>query len=290
MSALVKGLEPAEGRFSARNFERLTQLIQNYSGIKMADSKRTMLAVRLHPRLTALSLPHLDAYCDYLFLGGGVEAELVHLINAVSTNKTDFFREPVHFDFLVNTVLPALAEQSRRDLKFWSAAASIGAEAYTLAMVLDDFRRRTRGPDYSILGTDISTEALAAAVEGQYPAAMLDPVPLELRNRYVMQSRDPSCQVVRIIPALRAKIAWGRLNLMDESYPIDADMDVIFCRNVLIYFDKATQSQVLNRLCAHLRPGGYLILGHAETGAGNGLPVAPVVNSIYRKWGPSGHV
>jgi len=270
-------------RFSARNFARLTELIHSYSGIKMPDSKRTMLSVRLRSRLNALELDDLDDYCTYLFDDGGMDSELVHLINAVSTNKTDFFREPAHFDFLRDVALPEFAASRRREVKFWSAAASIGAEAYTIAMVLEEFRTRHHGPDYSILATDISTEVLALAVQGQFAEAMVESVPPDIRGRYVLRSRNSALGMVRIIPALRAKISWARLNLMDERYAAGRDMDVIFCRNVLIYFDKATQAKVLARLCDHLRPGGYLILGHSETAAGVNLPVTPVLNTIFRK-------
>jgi chemotaxis protein methyltransferase CheR len=274
---------PAGENFSQRNFDRLSKLIDQYSGIKMPAGKRTMLTVRLRNRLLALDLASVDEYCSYVFEQGGAESELVYLIDAVSTNKTDFFRESAHFDFLRETMLPALAAAGQRQVKCWSAAASIGAEAYTLAMVLDDFRQRNRGPDYAILATDISTEVLAVAVQGQFPASMMDPVPPEFCARYVMKSRNPGSDTVRIVPSLRAKITWARLNLMDERYQADPDMDVIFCRNVLIYFDKTKQGQVLSRLCRHLKEGGYLILGHAETGAGAGLPVRGVVNSIYQK-------
>jgi len=270
-------------RFSQHNFNRLTALIHTYSGIKMPASKRTMLAVRLRHRLAALEIGDLDRYCGYLFEDGGADTELVHLINAVSTNKTDFFREPAHFDFLRDTALPALAAAGRREVKLWSAAASIGAEAYTMAMVLEDFRTRHHGPDYSVLATDISTDVLALAVQGQYAEAMVQPVPPEIRSRYVLRSRDPALDLVRIVPALRAKISWARLNLMDDRYAAGRDMDVILCRNVLIYFDKAIQVKVLLRLCDHLRPGGYLILGHSETAAGVDLPVIPVLNTIFRK-------
>jgi chemotaxis protein methyltransferase CheR len=270
-------------RFSTHNFNRLTELIHSYSGIKMREAKRLMIAVRLRSRLRALEVADMDSYCDYLFDDGGIETELVHLINAVSTNKTDFFREPAHFDFLRGTILPKLAAAGRREVKLWSAAASIGAEAYTNAIVLEDFRTRHNGPDYSILATDISTDVLAVAVLGQYAEAMVQPVPVELRNRYLLRSRDPALGLVRIIPALRAKIAWARMNLMDDRYAAGRDMDVIFLRNVLIYFEKAEQTAVLSRLCDHLRPGGYLILGHSESISGVDLPVTHVLNTIFQK-------
>ncbi len=281
------GAAPGSGegaeRLSERNFTRLAKLIQDYCGIKMPAGKRTMIAVRLRRRLAALHLADLDAYCDHLFEGGGLEAELVHLINAVSTNKTDFFREPAHFDFMWNTALPGFVEAGRRKIKLWSAAASIGAEAYTAAMVLQEFRRQKQGPDYSVLATDISTEVLEVAVTGRFPQVMMDPVPADLYARYVLQARDPAVDEVRIVPQLRSKIAWGRLNLMDQRYGVDRDMDLIFCRNILIYFDKPTQDAVLARLSSHLAPGGYLILGHSEAGAATDLPLTPIANTIYQK-------
>ncbi len=281
------GAAPGSGegteRLTARNFARLAALIQDYCGIRIPEGKRTMLAVRLRRRLLFLKLADLDAYCAYLFEGGGLQTELVHLINAISTNKTDFFREPVHFDFMWNTALPGFVQAGRRQIKFWSAAASIGAEAYSAAMVLEEFRRQNRGVDYSILATDISTEVLDVAVRGRFPQAMMDPVPADLYARYVLTARDPARDEVRIVPDLRAKITWGRLNLMDLTYPVDRDMDLIFCRNILIYFDKPTQDAVLERLSSHLGPGGYLVLGHSEAGAAGKLQLSQIVNTIYQK-------
>jgi chemotaxis protein methyltransferase CheR len=266
-----------------RNFNRLSAVITAASGIKMPESKKTMLEGRLRRRLSTLELADLNAYCDYLFEGDDYEAELVHLINVATTNKTDFFREPAHFEFMTRTALPAMAQEGRRQIKLWSAAASVGAEAYTLAMVMEEFRRAARGPDYSILATDICTDVLKQAAAGRFPAAMIDPVPLDLRRRYLLQSRNPAVDEVRMTPALRNKISFARLNLMDNAYPVGSDMDFIFCRNILIYFDKPTQERVLSRLCDHLRPGGFLVLGHSESAVGVDLPVSAVVNTIFEK-------
>jgi chemotaxis protein methyltransferase CheR len=260
--------------FSARNF---------HSGIKMPPGRRTMLVARLRSRLIALEIGSLDAYCAYVFEGGGHDQEIVALINAVSTNKTDFFRESAHFDFLRDMALPALMKAGQRHLKAWSAASSIGAEAYSLAMVLEEFRRTRQGPDYSILATDISTEVLRTAVTGQFTKAMIGAIPPELRRRYVLQPCDPSRDRARITPRLRAKIAWGRMNLIDDQYPVGTDMDVIFCRNVLIYFDRPAQTHVVARLSRHLRPGGYLILGHSESAAGADVPLARITSTIFQK-------
>ena len=154
-----------------------------------------------------------------------------------------------------------------RRYKFWSAAASIGAEAYTIAMVAAE-ALGLEGRRFSVLGTDISTEVIAQAQRAVYPLAMIDPVPPLLRERYVMRAIDRERHEVRIVPELRRTVRFHCLNLMDPTYRVERDFDVIFCRNILIYFAKSTQNAVLRRLCNHLRKGGFLILGHSELLAG----------------------
>lgn len=274
---------PFDEHLSHTNFRRLAELIHDYSGIKMPPSKKTMLEGRLRRRVRARRLGGVNAYCRYLFDEAGIETELVHLIDAVTTNKTEFFREPAHFDFVTQRCLPAFAAEGRREIRAWSAAASMGAEAYTLAMVFEEFCAERRGLDYSILGTDLCTEVLKIAVRGVYPEGMIEPVPPALRQKYVLRSRQPARREARIVPELRAKAAFGRLNLMDARYPVADDMDMIFCRNILIYFDKQTQAAVLRRLCSHLRPGGWLFLGHSESLLGVDLPVTAVASTVFRR-------
>jgi len=274
---------PGADQLSAKNFKRLAELIHGYSGIKMPSNKRTMLEGRLRRRMRATQIGNLNDYCQYLFDDDGLESEIVHLIDAVTTNKTEFFREPAHFQFLQARALPALARAGRRTIKAWSAACSTGAEPYTLAMVLEEHRRSGARQDYSILCTDLCTQVLAQAVAGVFPEAMIEPVELELRQRYVMRARDAARGLVRIVPELRARLSFARLNLMDEAYPVDGDMDLVFCRNILIYFDKPTQSKVLSRLCEHLRPGGYLFLGHSESIVGIDLPVDQIANTVFQR-------
>ena len=277
-------LAPREtDQLSAKDFNRLAELIQGYSGIKMPSNKRTMLEGRLRRRMRVLGIPSLDGYCRHIFDEDGLEAEIVHLIDAVTTNKTEFFREPAHFRFLEQQALPALARSGRRTIKIWSAACSTGAEPYTLAMVLEEHRRTHREQDYSIFCTDLCTQVLAQAVAGVFSHAMIEPVEMELRRRYVLRSKDPRRGEVRIAPELRSRLAFARLNLMDERYPVDGDMDLIFCRNILIYFDKPTQAKVLSRLCEHLRPGGHLFLGHSESIVGIDLPVTQIANTVFQR-------
>jgi chemotaxis protein methyltransferase CheR len=278
------GNADAPDRLRPRDFQRLASFIEGYSGIKMPATKVTMVEGRLRRRLRATGLPNLKQYCEFLFEQNGLATEAIHLIDVVTTNKTEFFREPEHFRFLAEHAVPRLTSNATgKPLKIWSAACSIGAEPYTLAMVLADLAQQSSGPRYNIVATDISTEVLATAVAGIYPEAMIQPVPPELRRRYVLRSKDRSRQQVRIVPELRAAVRFARVNLMEAPYQIEREMDVIFCRNILIYFDKETQQAVLQHLANHLRPGGFLFLGHSETLAGFQLPVDPVGPTVFQR-------
>ena len=274
------------GRLSPQNFARLAKFIEGYAGIKMPPSKATMLEGRLHKRVRARGMANLDEYCRYLFDRDGMQAEVVHLIDAVSTNKTDFFREPEHFRILQGAVLPELLGHRRAAgarLTVWSAACSTGAEPYTLAMVLAEFGREHPPLQAGIVATDINTEVLATARRGVYPEDHVAPVPAALRQRYLLRSRDGARRLVRVAPELRAMVRFGRLNLMAERYEMDGRFDIVFCRNVLIYFHRETQLHVLQRLCAHLRSGGYLFLGHSESITGLSLPLAAAGQNVFRR-------
>jgi chemotaxis protein methyltransferase CheR len=271
-------------RLRQADFQRLARFIHEYSGIKMPPNKLTMIEMRLQRRLRALGIETIGEYCKHLFEQGGLQAEAVHLIDAVTTNKTDFFREPEHFRLLTEKIVPELLRSGQSDgsISIWSAACSTGAEPYTIAMVLDDLAQRLPFR-YSILATDLCTEVLQTAVSGIYPAEVLKPVPAPLRQRYVKRSKDPAKALVRIAPELRSKLRFGRLNLIEPTYPAPQGLDVIFCRNVLIYFDKPTQEHVVRGLCRHLRPGGYLILGHSETVNGADFSLTPAGPSMFRR-------
>jgi chemotaxis protein methyltransferase CheR len=272
-----------DDRLNRRNFEALSRYIYDYSGIKMPESKITMLEGRLRRRLRATGIGTLDAYCEFLFKKDGIASESIYLIDAVTTNKTDFFREPKHFEFMQRSGLRDMVNAGHKRLRIWSSACSTGAEPYTIAMVLQEFVESNREIDYSILATDLSTEVLQAAKRGVYPRDMVMPVPSSMQQKYVMLPRDKTRGDIRIIPKLRAKIGFARLNLMDASYPVGEPMQMIFCRNVLIYFDKQTQAKVLTRLCECLVPGGYLFVGHSESVTGIPLPVKQVANTVFRK-------
>jgi chemotaxis protein methyltransferase CheR len=251
---------------SDRHFRLLAELIEGHIGIRLPDAKRFMLEGRLQKRIRALDYFDINEYVEHLLDEANFEVELIHLIDCVTTNKTDFFREPAHFAFLRNVAVPELVRKAKgRHLKLWSAACSSGMEAYTIAMVLDDMQRAGHAFGYRILGTDISSGVLRLADQAIYSREMIAPVPREMALRYFMSSRDRSRGEVRVVPELRRTTAFMRMNLMDPVYPVDRDVDIIFCRNVLIYFDKPTQAKVVEQLCGHLRPGGYLIVGHSES-------------------------
>jgi chemotaxis protein methyltransferase CheR len=274
-------------RLRANDFRRLAQFIQDYSGIKMPVSKQTMVEGRLRKRVGAAGFDNFTEYCRYLFDEGGLASEAIHLIDVVTTNKTEFFREPDHFKFLADVALPRMLSERRAGgntlMKAWSTASSIGSEPYTLAMVMDDVSNQLGGFRISIVATDISSRVLETAAGATYPEAMVEPVPPEMRKRYLLRGRHGSKGLVRLVPEIRRLVRFGRLNLMDAAYPVDHDMDIIFCRNMLIYFDKPTQHAVLTRLCDHLRPGGCLFLGHSESLAGFGLPLSPIAPTVFRR-------
>ncbi|MBN2686485.1 MAG: methyltransferase domain-containing protein, partial [Pontiellaceae bacterium] len=165
----------------------------------------------------------------------------------------------------------------------WSAACSTGEEPYTLAMVLSEFSEKNPGYDFRILGTDLSTKVLEHAIRAIYAERRVDPIELSLRKKYLLRSRNPQAGAVRIIPELRDVVRFQRLNFLEDPYPKDQCMDVIFCRNVLIYFDRETQQEIVGKMCATLRPGGYLFVGHSETLNGLNLPVRLVQSTLYRK-------
>lgn len=267
-----------------KEFRRFSTLIEGVCGIKMPDVKKHMLESRLRKRLRILDMRSFRDYYEFLTSPEGRQTEMVPMIDAVTTNKTDFFREPAHFDYLTKKVLPELLPtMTSNRVKLWSAGCSSGEEPYTLAMILSEYVRLREHFNFSILATDICTSVLEAAHRGVYEEEKIDPIPLEMRKRYLLRSKDRNRKIVRIAPELRSLIAFRRLNFLDSNYGIQDRMQIIFCRNVLIYFDRPTQEKVINNFCRHLQPGGHLFLGHSETINGLDVPLVQVNSTIYRK-------
>jgi chemotaxis protein methyltransferase CheR len=272
---------------SDRDFNNLSAFIYDSCGIKLTPAKKIMLESRLSKRLKNHGMHSFRDYCEYLFSPQGMQNELVHMIDMVTTNKTDFFREPAHFSYLVENTVPELINLhgagSARMLGVWSAGCSTGEEPYTIAMVLNDLNEKYRGFSYMVLATDISTKVLDIAKLGVYSEDKVAPVPDPLKRRYLMRGKGSRQGMIRIAPELRERVKFRRLNFMENDFGMREPMDIIFCRNVIIYFDRITQEKLLKRFCRHLVPGGYIFMGHSETLQGMDLPLVPVAPTVYRK-------
>jgi chemotaxis protein methyltransferase CheR len=269
---------------SLKSFNRFAHYITSELGIKMPASKMTMVQSRLLRRARELQLSSIDEYGEYFFDGSNDE-EREYFINAITTNKTDFFREPEHFGFLVKTALPNLCagvDPRMSRLNVWSAACSSGEEPYTLAMILSEYALKNPGLNFAILGTDISTKVLDRGRRAVYDEAQAGPVPATFRQKYLLRSRDRSSGLVRVSPALREKVSFHQLNFMNDDYRIQDMFDIVFCRNVLIYFDRKTQESVICKICQNINPGGYLFVGHSESLTGMDVPVQQVKTAVFR--------
>jgi len=278
------GLECFKAELTEKDFQVFSKFIYSEYGIKMPPVKRIMLQGRLLKRIRELGMESYSEYKEYFFSKEGQEKELLHFLNVVTTNKTDFFREPVHFIYLNDHVLPKYIEENNyQTFKVWSAGCSSGEEPYTISMVLNDFLRSNPIFKFSIMGTDISTQMLEKAAKGIYPASRIETIPLELKKRYFLKSKDVNNKTVRVHPQLQKNITLNYLNLMDGSYGIKETFDVIFCRNVLIYFDRATQEKVINKLCLQLKKGGYFFIGHSESLSGMDVPLKHIKPTIFEK-------
>ncbi len=273
---------PGAATLGDADFRRLARYIEGELGIRMPDSKRVMLESRLQKRLRHFGMVSFEEYVDFVFSDKGRESELINMIDAVTTNKTDFFREADHFDYLLERILPEAASRGW-SMSFWSAGCSTGEEPYTLAMVLEEFRAANPRFSYRILASDLSTQVLEKAKAAVYDEEKAAPIPMSYKKKYLLRSKDPSAALVRIKPELRAKVSFMRINFMDDRYPIDEVFDVVFCRNVIIYFERKVQEEILGKLCRHVRPGGWLILGHSETLTGMNLPLKGVAPTIYAR-------
>lgn len=278
-------LDCFKAQLSEKDFDAFSKFIYGEFGIKMPPVKRIMLQGRLLKRIRQLNMKSYGEYKDYLFSAEGHQEEIFNFLNVVTTNKTDFYREPVHFDFLKNHVLPQFAVRATREpFNIWSAGCSSGEELYTIAITLNEYKREQPSFNYKMLGTDISHNVLNKAAKGVYAINKVDIVPLELKKRYLLKSKDKENQTVKVVPELKNNLNLKYLNLMDTAYSnINEKFDVVFCRNVLIYFDRLTQESVIKKLSAYLKPGGYFFIGHSESLTGMDVPLEHIKPTIFRK-------
>jgi chemotaxis protein methyltransferase CheR len=271
-----------EQQFPLNNdlFSRFRSLVYRECGINLTDHKRAMFTSRLQKRLSQLRLTSFQDYYD-LVIGGHSDSELTTMLDYISTNQTEFFREPHHFTFLRERVLPEL--EVDKTVRIWSTACSSGEEPYSIAMTLSDEIASPSTWNCRILASDISTRMLAKAATGQYSHARINSLPSDLVRRHFLLGKGDHMDLVKIKPHIANMAVFRRINLMDDRYPIKSLLDVIFCRNVMIYFDRKTQAAVLAKLSRYLKPGGYLFIGHSESLHGISRELHYVAPTIYRK-------
>ncbi len=272
-------------KINDKDFVRFCDFIYKRCGITLSDNKRDLVHSRLAKRLRSLGLDSYEAYFDLLYNGHDNEQEIVNLLDAISTNVTYFFREDKHFDFLVNTVIPEFESTkkgaSEKKIRIWSAGCSTGEEPYSLVITFaENIALEKR--DFRILATDISTNVLAHARKGIYDNERLRNVSGSLLKKYFTSSRDGSR--FKVNDGLASYIKFARLNLMHD-FPFKNRFDCIFCRNVMIYFDRQTQGQLVNKFSSFLNPGGYLMIGHSESLTNVKHDLVYVQPSLYRKKG-----
>ncbi|MEW6387518.1 MAG: protein-glutamate O-methyltransferase CheR [Thermodesulfobacteriota bacterium] len=266
-----------------REFQDFCQLIRQHAGIHLTTQKKELVRARLMKIMRTRGLVSFQQYYRQV-LEDRSGAELTLLLDAISTNQTAFWREPTHFLYLAKEVLPLWVKQLRGNprWRFWSAGCSSGEEPYTLAMVLQD---ALPGHDLSgvkIYASDISTQMLAQAQRGVYPLARVEPLSPEWRRRFFQKGVNRWEGFVRVKPELRAMMQFFRLNFM-ESFSFNQEFDLIFCRNVMIYFEKSTQAELVAKFYKCLRPGGYLFIGHSESLCNISHRFIYVKPTIYRK-------
>ena len=266
-------------------FERFTALAYDKAGISIKAGKEALVTARVAKRIRALSLNGAEDYLAYLEKDASGH-ELLRFLDVVTTHFTSFFREPDHFELLAAEV-EALLGRGQRRIRLWSAASSTGEEAYTMAMTVLGLNGAEKA-DVKILATDIAADTLAQAAAGRYGAERVEPVPPPLRARWFdkrADPRDPSGEIYEVKAALRSMVSFGRLNLAQPPFPMKGPFDVVFCRNVLIYFDNVVRQRLLSAVESLLAPGGLLCIGHTETLNGIQSRLKLVRPSVFRLGG-----
>ena len=257
------GAGPDLATITAGEFARFRSLIRDQTGIHLSDCKGPLLVARLGPRLKNLGLGTFSDY--YKFLAGDTSGdELQTLINRVTTHKTSFFRERHHFDFLRLRLIPQLREKGRRQLRIWSAGCSSGEEPYSIAMTVEQALGKLHGWDVCVLASDIDTETLDQARSGTYALESLDGVSPEQRRAYFLRGFGEFEGLAQVRPELRQMVHFRRINLNEPDWGVHERFDAIFCRNVIIYFDRTLQERIVERLVSHLHAGGCYFSGHSE--------------------------
>lgn len=274
----------ASGRLGItdQEFRQFRDLIHRHTGIALSEHKRALVCSRLARRLRHYRFASYSEYYELLTQGDADGAELMEMVNAITTNKTDFFREAHHFTFLTEQVFPSYRQAASRRLRLWSAATATGEEAYSLAIAVNEAFSALPGWDIRILATDIDTQVLAHAQDGVYNLDHAQAIGPSRLRRFFLKGAGSNEGLLQARKELKDRLQFQQLNLIDDPWPMRGPFDVIFCRNVLIYFDQATQRRILERMATLLRKDGYLMLGHAESMHGFDRLFRPVGHSIYQ--------
>jgi len=245
-----------------KEFNLFRELIYIEAGIKLSEMKKALLQSRLSRRCKAL---HIDTFKDYYnYLQTNLEAEKVNFINALTTNKTDFFRENRHFEYMKEVYLPQFEVLGKRDLKVWSAASSSGEEAYSIAMTILNYYENKKKPNVKILATDIDTHVLEKGETGVYRQESVENIDIDTIKKYFARGGGDKSGLFKVKKQIRDMVYFRRLNLLGNRYPMKGKFDIIFCRNVIIYFDKDTQRHIFKMLYQYLEDHGILFIGHSE--------------------------
>ncbi|MBF0110923.1 MAG: chemotaxis protein CheR [Magnetococcales bacterium] len=270
-------------------FKRLATEIHNRFGILLPITRKSLLSIGLQRRMNSLGIVHLADYNRILFgETEDEEREFVLLLDAMTSDTTKFFRDSRQFEFLAQSALPELIKIHGagigRVLNIWSAGCATGEDSYTLAMVLSEFAQHYPGIPFKsqILATDVSPRILEFARNAIYEMEKVQSIPDSLKKKYLLKSKDRRKSLARVVPELRAMVNFRQLDFMDPGFALREGMDVIFCRNILSYFDRNTQERLVNKLCGHMVPGGYLFAGPSESLQNLATPLIPLMPSIYR--------
>lgn len=264
-------------------FVRLSAFIYEKAGIHIPARKKILFSRRIWRRVRATGLASPAEYLRFFFTADGMEQELTELLDAVTTNTTSFYREPHHYEFLRSVVLPQWRRlKLQRPMAIWSAGCSVGMEPYTLSMVLSEFQAQHLDFQFHITATDISARALRLARRAAYSREDVKNLPQYLKSAYLLEEQRGARTRVRVHPTICSKVKFKRLNFK-EDFHFHNSMDLIFCRNVVIYFDRPMQELLFTRLCRYLSTGGYLCIGQTETLAWLDLPLEQAAHTIYRR-------
>jgi chemotaxis protein methyltransferase CheR len=276
---------PKSVHLSDHDFNQVRDVVHELAGINLNEGKKELVVARLSKRIRQLGMKSVGQYLEYV-QEERTQKELITMLDALSTNLTSFWRESQHFEYLAKETVPRIVERARTSddfrIRAWSAGCSTGEEPYSLIMQVLAHLDRAIRYDFKLLATDLSTRVLGIAREGVYSAERVKPLPNDLRSRFIVSEPSDNGKFYRVTDEVKTHASFARLNLM-ESWPMHGPMDFIFCRNVMIYFDKPTQGRLVRRFFDLLRPGGTLYIGHSESLTGVEHNFRYIRPTVYEK-------